>query len=32
MALTGSTIMNVGFLLPNDMADFKTFVFHLNRI
>ena len=32
MTLTGSTIMNVGFLLPNDMVDFKTFVFHLKRV
>jgi alpha-galactosidase len=32
MTLTGSTIMNVGFLLPNDMEDFKTFVFHLRRV
>ena len=32
MTLTGATIMNVGFLLPNDMADFKTFVFHLRRV
>ncbi len=32
MTLTGSTIMNVGLLLPNDMEDFKTFVFHLRKV
>lgn len=32
MTLSGATIMNVGFLLPNDMVDFKTFIFHLKRV
>ena len=31
LTLSGSTIMNVGLLLPNEMVDFKTFVFHLKR-
>lgn len=32
MTLSGATIMNVGLLLPNDMVDFKTFVFHFKRV
>ena len=31
LTLLGATIMNVGLLLPNEMVDFKTFVFHLKR-
>ena len=31
LTLSGSTIMNVGLLLPNEMVYFKTFVFHLKR-
>ena len=29
--LTGSTIMQVGLVLPNAPVDFKTFVFHLKK-
>lgn len=30
--LSGATIMNVGLVLPNDLEDFKTFIFTLKRV